>query len=460
MIRLFRVYFPSRLLLLAALETILISAALTIAAAIWFGSDAELRLVYENGFAGIAVATGICVLCMYYHDLYNTMVIRNHRDVRLRAIQAFGTTCVILALLYYAFPAVRLNRGVVVFGLVLTGVGLTGSRTLFVRFNGWTHLNQRTMLLGRGPVADLLMQQIESRPELGIDIVGYLERASAPNGHVGALKRLGEPEEVEQLVVRERVSRVVFSADAASSLPIESLLRLKANGVVVQDATVAYESVTGQVPVSSLRPTWLLFSDGFRISKTRLLYKRIAAVVGSLVGLVLSAPLMALVALAVRLDSPGPVIFRQQRVGKDGKRFTIYKFRSMRVGSERDPRPAEENDSRFTRVGRWIRQMRLDELPQLYNILRGDMCFVGPRPFVPEAEEFLAATIPMYRGRWAVRPGATGWAQIQRGYCATLQDNIEKLGFDLFYIENLSMGLDFLILFQTVKILLLGRGAR
>jgi lipopolysaccharide/colanic/teichoic acid biosynthesis glycosyltransferase len=243
-------------------------------------------------------------------------------------------------------------------------------------------------------------------------------------------------------------------------LPIEALLRLKASGIVVQDVAVAYESVTGQVPVSSHRPTWLLLSDGFRVSKATLLYKRVASIVGSVLFLLVCAPLMALVAVAVRLDSPGPVIFRQQRVGKDGKRFTIYKFRSMREGSECDSTPAEENDGRFTRVGRYIRPMRLDELPQLYNILRGDMCFVGPRPFVPEAEEFFAETIPMYRGRWAVRPGATGWAQIQKGYCATLEDNIEKLGFDLFYIENLSIGLDFLILFQTIKVLLLGRGAR
>jgi exopolysaccharide biosynthesis polyprenyl glycosylphosphotransferase len=460
MIRLFRVYFPTRVLVLAVLEAMLISFALMIAAVIWFGSDAELKLVYENGFVGIVVVTGTCVLCMYYYDLYNTTVISNQREVPLRAIQAFGATCVVLALMYYAFPGVRLNRGVVVFGLVLTGVGLMGSRTLFVRFNRSTQLSQRTVLLGCGPLVHLLTAQIGKHPELGIEIVGYLERATAVNGDLSELKRLGDPEEVERLVERERVSRVVFSGDAASSLPIEALLRLKASGIVVQDVAVAYESVTGQVPVCSLRPIWLLLSDGFRISRATLLYKRIASVAGSILGLLISAPLMALVALAVRLDSPGPVIFRQQRVGKDGKRFTIYKFRSMRDGSECDLKPAEKNDGRFTRVGRYIRQMRLDELPQLYNILRGDMCFVGPRPFIPEEEEFFARTIPMYRGRWAVRPGATGWAQVQKGYCATLQDNIEKLGFDLFYIENLSMGLDFLILFQTIKVLLLGRGAR
>ncbi|MGH8323240.1 MAG: sugar transferase, partial [Steroidobacteraceae bacterium] len=169
---------------------------------------------------------------------------------------------------------------------------------------------------------------------------------------------------------------------------------------------------------------------------------------------------MVLIAIAVRLDSPGPVLFHQKRAGRQGKVFELYKFRSMHENSDAGTKPAEEEDKRFTRAGRWLRRTRLDELPQLYNILAGDMDFIGPRPFSSEMEADLTNRIPYYTQRWNIKPGATGWAQVQRGYCSSLQDNIEKLSYDLFYIKNVSIGLDCLILFQTVKILLLGRGAR
>jgi lipopolysaccharide/colanic/teichoic acid biosynthesis glycosyltransferase len=203
----------------------------------------------------------------------------------------------------------------------------------------------------------------------------------------------------------------------------------------------------------------LLFSPGFQVSRLFLLYKRTFSLVFSAVALLLTFPLMLLQAVVIRLDSPGPSIFRQRRIGKDGKIFTLYKFRSMYEGVDGD-RPAAKDDARCTRVGRWLRASRLDELPQLWNIFRGDMHLVGPRPFVPEQEAKLADEIPFYSLRWSVRPGATGWAQVNRGYCSTLAENAEKLAYDLFYIKNLSVGLDLLVIFKTVKILLLGRGAR
>jgi lipopolysaccharide/colanic/teichoic acid biosynthesis glycosyltransferase len=250
--------------------------------------------------------------------------------------------------------------------------------------------------------------------------------------------------------------------DRRRALPVETLLRMKTRGILVQDGSDVYEAVTGKVPLDSLRLSWLLFSPGFRVSQSMLLYKRVASLVISTLGLVVTLPLMGLIALAIRLDSEGPVIFRQKRIGQDGKAFTLYKFRSMRTGTDPDEQivPAQENDERFSRVGRWLRRNRLDELPQLYNILRGDMCLVGPRPFVPEQEEECVHQIPFYSQRWSVKPGATGWAQVHNGYCATLDDNREKLAYDLFYIKNLSLGLDVLILFETIKILVLGRGAR
>jgi lipopolysaccharide/colanic/teichoic acid biosynthesis glycosyltransferase len=231
---------------------------------------------------------------------------------------------------------------------------------------------------------------------------------------------------------------------------------------MIQDGADVYEAVTGKVPIESLRLSWLLFSTGFRISAPFRIYERVSSLLLSALGLALTLPLMVLIGLAVRLDSAGAAIFRQKRIGQNGKIFTLYKFRTMVEGSDRGSshRPAEITDSRFTRVGRFLRRSRMDELPQLFNILRGDMNFVGPRPFVPDQEMECLDNIPHYRQRWVVKPGATGWAQVNRDYCETIEDNREKFAYDLFYIKNASVGLDFLILIKTMKILLLGRGSR
>jgi exopolysaccharide biosynthesis polyprenyl glycosylphosphotransferase len=261
----------------------------------------------------------------------------------------------------------------------------------------------------------------------------------------------------------QRVNRIVVAmGDRRGKLPVELLLSLKSRGVVIQDGIELYEAIKGKVHVESLRLGCLLFSPRLPVSRFSAICRRVSWFVLSAIVLILTLPLMALIALAIHLDSVGPVIYRQERVGLDGKIFTLYKFRTMKFREVRDDylRPAETTDERFTRIGRWLRRTRLDELPQLVNILIGDMNLVGPRPFVPSQEKECLEKIPYYRQRWVVKPGATGWAQVNRGYCATIEDNEEKLAYDLFYIKNVSIGLDLLILFKTVKILLLGRGSR
>ncbi len=249
--------------------------------------------------------------------------------------------------------------------------------------------------------------------------------------------------------------------DRRGKMQVEKLLRLKTRGVYIQDGPEYYESITGKIPLESLRLSWLLFSPGFHVRAALRLYKRVFSIFLSSLAILITSPIMLLAALAIRLDSSGPVIFRQKRVGEQGKLFTVFKFRSMFDGSHKLAlTPAEHGDARVTRVGKWLRRTRIDELPQLFNIMKGDMAFVGPRPFVPEQEEECAAKIPFYRERWLVKPGATGWAQINRGYCATIDDNRDKLAYDLFYIKNVSFGLDLFIMVSTLKILLLGRGGR
>jgi lipopolysaccharide/colanic/teichoic acid biosynthesis glycosyltransferase len=298
---------------------------------------------------------------------------------------------------------------------------------------------------------------------LGLEVVGYLSSSCDSARGIARIHFLGRLEELIAVVERERVNRIILTmGDPRGTLPVRALLTLKQRGTVIDDATNIYEAIAGKIDLGSLRQGQLLLSEGFRVSRLTLSCKRAGSIVLAAVGLLLSLPLMVLIFLAIRLDSPGPAIFRQRRVGKDGRDFTLYKFRSMVYeGDGYDKaKPAEEHDARFTRVGRWLRRSRLDELPQLYNIFVGDMYLIGPRPFARDMEDELKDKIPFYEQRWNIKPGATGWAQIHNGYCASVADNVEKLSYDLFYIKNISIGLDILIFFQTIKILVLGRGSR
>jgi sugar transferase (PEP-CTERM system associated) len=463
MTRLFNVYFPERMLLLVLSETALLALSLMAATFVIHGADTGLYLAYEQGYQKIAVTLAILMICMYYYDLYDSMVLSSPREVTTRLVQVMGTACLIQVAVYYGAHSFQLEQDVYLVGIVFVAVSLALWRSLFFAMNRFPRLAQRALFFGKGPLVPTLAAEIEKRPELGIRLVGFLGRAPQAGLSMNGLRHLGGLEELHRVVESDRIDRIIVSmGDQRGKLPVAGLLELKTRGVLIEDGTDLYEAVTGKVPIHSLRASWLVFSSGFRLSPRMLIYKRVFSIVLSGIALVIALPIMALIALAIRLDSPGSVIFRQTRMGKGGKVFTLFKFRSMREGADREqgPRPAELNDARITRVGRWIRRLRLDELPQLYNILRGDMYFVGPRPFMPSEEEVFLQEIPFYAQRLAVKPGATGWAQVHRGYCATIEDNVEKLEYDLFYIKNASVGLDLLTVFKTIKILLLGRGGR
>lgn len=463
MVRIFHAYFPVRTLLLALADALVIVIGLTAGTMAVYGSGFSASFGYAEILPKIAVAGIVCMLCIHYFDLYSSHVLADSREVATRLSQVVGTCAIILAVLYYAYPGLKLHHRILITGMILVGALLIGCRKLFFVLNGVARLNQRVVLLAGGPLAVSLAEEFKSRPELGIQMLGYVGDSGDVAGSYPGLRRLGDFEDLTELAEQNRVDRVIVTMnERRGRLPLEPLLDLKSRGVKVEDGTEVYESVTGRIPLESLRLSQLVFSDGFRVSDITLLYKRAISIFLSLFCLLLALPYMIVIAIAIRLDSPGPALFRQKRIGKNGKIFTLYKFRSMRADADHDgfPRPVEKDDDRLTRVGRWLRRSRMDELPQLYNILCGDMYFIGPRPFVVEQERELARQIPHYRYRWTVKPGATGWAQIHRGYCATVADNTEKLAYDLYYIKNVSVGLDLLILFQTAKILLLGRGSR
>lgn len=449
--------------MLSVADALAVASAYTLAATLRFGSGLHFFLMERNGLLKIGVVTCVYIACFYCLDLYEAEVLTNRVELWKRLLQGLVIGTLLLFVLFLVFPAGVLNPPLLMIGLPLLIPFFLISRPLYLGVFRGSLWVQRAVIIGNGSLACSLIAELHRRPDAGIELMGYVDVAHDPNANNG-LQYLGAPEVLNGLIERNGVDQIIVAmGDRRGNLPVQQLLGLKAQGIDVRDGMDVYEALNRQVHVDSARLTsWLLFSGGYRVSKGMLFYKRLFSIIFSLLGLLVTLPLMGLIALVIRLDSEGPAIFRQERVGKDGKIFTLFKFRSMFDGADQDGKhkPAQIRDGRCTRVGRVLRRTRLDELPQLYNILRGDMYFIGPRPFVPDQEEKLATKIPYYEQRWTVKPGATGWAQVSRGYCVTIEDNVEKLSYDLFYIKNMSMGLDVLILLKTLKVLLLGRGGR
>jgi sugar transferase (PEP-CTERM system associated) len=463
LIRFLNAYFPKRTFFLGVSEACLVAFAFLVATVARLGVvNAGIVLSDEQGFLKIILVSGFVIVCMYYFDLYDSSVLANYGKVLTRVIQTLGTLSILLALIFSLYPTFELGRGIFLIGCALVGFFLLCWRGVFFKLSALPRFAERVLILGDSELSDFLASELPFRKELGFNIVGHVRYLQSRNENLNFATN-EQSEEIVRSIEPYRPERIVVAmGDRRGKLPVDALLRLKSRGVDVQDGVELYEAVTGKIPIESLRLGWLLFSPGFRLSLPIVIYKRVFSVFFAVVGLILASPLMILIALVVRWSSTGPVIFRQSRVGQNGKIFTLYKIRTMVDGADQDGkyRPAESNDIRCTRIGRILRRTRIDELPQLFNILRGDMHFVGPRPFVPNQEQACLDQIPYYRQRWVAKPGATGWAQVNRGYCASLEDNIDKLGYDLFYIKNISVGLDLLIMFKTLKILLLGRGSR
>jgi len=420
-------------------------------------------LSYENGILKIIVVSVTLMVCMYYYDLYDSSVLGNQRETLARLFQVFGTASVFLAFLYFIFPEARLERANFVFGIAIAGLALASSRHVFQLLNRSGRHSERVVILGSGYLAIALAQEIEKRPELAMRLLGVLSPSEEQNDSLTAYPHVGRLEDLPALVQSARITLVIVAlCEPGYQFPVALLGRLEKRGVKFVDGATLYEKMTGKVLLDGSVVPRGSDSLGSWPFPALLLLKRATSVVFSLLGLILCGPLMVVIALAVFAESDGPILFCQGRVGKDRRVFTLYKFRSMRneIARQVSFRPAQVNDERFTRLGRWLRRTHLDELPQLYNILAGDMDFVGPRPFALEEEEYLEKQIPHYALRWTITPGATGWAQIQLGYCSTVTENSEKLAHDLFYLQNLSIGFDLLIVLRTTKVLLWGRGGR
>jgi sugar transferase (PEP-CTERM system associated) len=411
------------------------------------------------------LVTIVLQVSLHYFDMYDVRTLAASRSVLAGVLRALAVTSLVLAVLYFFVPALAVGRGVFALATAPISLVVTGWRIAFEWLSLRGAPTERILILGTSLAAVNLARELsERRSELGLDVVGFVDTDPQAVGRsvIGSTV-LGVTREIPEIVRMHRVDRVVVNlADARGKLNMDELVVMKLNqGVRFDHLASVYEEYTGKIAVENLRPSWVIFSEGFR--KTRMLTasKRASDIVLALLGLLLAAPVMAVVAVVVRYTSPGPVIYRQVRVGKDGRLITIFKFRSMHVDAEAGTGAvwAVTKDPRVTPVGRFLRRSRLDETPQLLNVLRGDMSFVGPRPERPEFVAELTRQIPFYGQRHVVRPGVTGWAQVRHRYGASVEDSQEKLQYDLFYIKHLSMLFDVFILAETVKTVLMRRGS-
>ena len=455
----------ARAITLVACETALIVLAVGAAAYVRFGSGAWRVLTLEHGIAKALLIAAVTQLCLYYADLYDLRMLSERRELFVRILHALASVSLILAMLYYWFPGLVIGRGVFIIAAIFVITLVIGWRVAFEWGSRHVRPRERLLLVGTSSAAVSLASELFSRRhELGVEIVGFVDpdpaRVGSPVLNPGVI---GTIEDIPSIVRARRVDRVVVSlADARGKLPMDKLLELRLDGVHFVHLASIYEEYTGKLAVENLRPSWLIFSEGFRKTRALMAAKRALDVFVAGVGLVLALPVMAAVAVAIRLTSPGRVFYHQQRVGLRGRIFTVHKFRSMFEDAEAATGPvwaAKKGDTRVTSIGGWLRRARLDELPQLWNVLRGDMSFVGPRPERPEFVQALTDQIPYYGQRHIVRPGITGWAQVRYTYGASTEDALQKLQYDLYYIKNLSIALDVFIILATVKTVLLRRGA-
>jgi len=454
LIRLFNVYYPVRTLILLVGEALIVWTSFLLGALLAVGENSWLVLTEQHGYYKIFAVTALVLLCSHWFDLYDPARSSAKGELYFRLMQVSGLLALAMSAVSYVFPRALIGNGSSLMGLVILTFALLGWRTAYSWLARQSYLQERVYVLGTGEQAFRLVQGLRQRTELGIRVVGWTGNMD------GALTRESVASHLMDVTSESRVHRVIVAMpDRRGTIPMNELLQLRLRGVKVEEATSWLEKISGRIEVEQLHPSWLIFREGFRSGTT---FRLVLSTAVSFISLVVLLPVIPFVLLAIKLDSRGPVLYRQQRVGRGGKAFYCYKFRTMRQDAEADTGPvwAGDDDPRITRVGRLLRIFRLDEIPQLWCVLKGDMAFVGPRPERPEFVDWLSQKVPYYGVRHVVRPGITGWAQVRYKYGNTVEDAKEKLQHDLFYIKNASLGLDLLIIFQTIKIVLLGRGSR
>jgi sugar transferase (PEP-CTERM system associated) len=458
MIRLFNVYYPTRAIVLLLCEALIVSGCFLLATVMLLGQDTYLVLNYEYGGLKILGLTILTLLVSYYFDLYEPQRISEHWEIYFRLLLVLGFLSFLLSAIIYLFPDANIAHYVLLLGLIFLTTALVAWRSAYEWIIGREMFRERVYVLGAGARAHAIVKLLQTRRDAGMHVVGWdgvvADKAERKEAFSAALDRFSGP--------KLQVDRVIVALeDRRGEFPMNELLKLRFNGVVIEEAGSLLERLTGKLYLDGLHPSSFIYSEGFRVKPSQQITRRVVSTLTAAVGLLLALPFFPFIVLLVRLSSPGPIFFKQTRVGLAGKNFSVYKFRTMRTDAEvAGAKWATKDDPRVTRIGMFMRKTRLDEVPQLWNVLRGDMGFVGPRPERPEFVPWLSEQIPYFNLRHMIRPGLTGWAQVRYGYGSTLEQAREKLEFDLYYIKHMSLGLDLLIMFETVKTILRRQGAQ
>ncbi len=491
MVRIFKVSIPTSVIALVVSEIILLFGCYIAAAYLTVEEPADLFLTVDNGLWRIALVVAIVIVGLYFNDLYDDFRIKSRILLVQQISVMLGLAFVLQAVLSYARSDLLLPKWVMVCGSGAALVVLPGWRMLFAGVVSKALGSQRLLFLGSSAAVREIVAQIAERPDLGLKAVGYLyapeddpdavsPRAMAAEAYetssygaavasvaapreIHGVPALGTIKDLDAVISAHRPDRIVVGmSERRRRLPVERLLHLRFSGIHIEEAAVTFEHIFHRVSTRDLRPSQLIFSTELGPRPQSVALQSLYSWVLGLILLLIALPVMAIVAVLVRVTSPGPALFSQKRVGLNGRVFQVFKFRSMYKDAEARTGAvwATRDDPRITPLGKWLRKLRLDELPQLFNVARGEMSLVGPRPERPEFVEILQEKIPYYAQRNCVKPGITGWAQINYKYGDTIEDSLRKFEYDLYYIKNLAVSLDLYIIFHTVKTMLLGRGAQ
>jgi sugar transferase (PEP-CTERM system associated) len=453
---------PSRTLLLMGVDVIAMVFALVAATLIRCPEAITVNAGEALFWARLAIVIFTCLLTLYYSELYDFRVVRRRADLLAHTMQALGTACLALAVIYFIAPGASLGRGIALAAAPLMLVLLLSWRLSANATNLLARGDERVLILGTADGGISLVRHILQHPEYNMKVIGFLDEKGQDIGKSLVNPRIiGATADIEEIVAREKINRIVLSLkERRGSTPVRELLNLKLAGIRVEDVHNCFERLSGRITLEHLSPSWLILSDGFKKSTVLLVAKRIVDILVSSFLLLLVLPFLPFISLAIFFETGSPILFLQTRVGYRGEEFELLKFRSMVQDAEKDGAQwATVQDSRITRVGRILRKTRVDEIPQLFNVFRGEMSLVGPRPERPVFCRMLEEKIPFFNLRHSVRPGLTGWAQVRFRYGANVEDAKGKLELDLFYIKNLSLIVDLAVLFETVKVVLLRRGA-
>ena len=461
--RLFRVFVPVGALTLLISEILLIISAFIIASYIVLEVDPTDFLIYDGGLTRILLVLLTILLGLYLHDLYSKIYVRSRILLAQQLCLVMGIAFLLQGFVSYLDAGLRVPIRLMTLGSAFAAIAIYSWRVIFSAFVLRVVGNQRVLFVGGSSLLEDIGGHIEEHPETGLKVVGYVDDNHQPGCLLAGGKVLGSVTELRGLVQATNPDRIVIGMfERRNRVPLAELLDLRFSGRIIEEVSSIYETVLGRVCVKELRPSQLIYSGELGPHQNDVLYRALASRIFAGLGIIVASPLMLLTAIAVWLSSPGPVLYPQVRVGLDGARFTLYKFRSMRADAEAATGAvwAVKDDPRITLVGKVLRKLRLDELPQLFNVFKGEMSIIGPRPERPEFVTELSNRIPYYRQRHCVRPGITGWAQINHKYGDTIEDTIAKLEYDLYYIKYMSFSLDAYIVFQTIKTVLLSRGGQ